>query len=81
MAKQSKRSCTILYGAKSILEVKLSKIQADTHYLKGMMSPYFVGSLTHWERPGIQPASSWMPVRFVNHWATTGTPVYLNSYR
>ena len=24
------------------------------------------GSLTHWARPGIQPASSWMLVRFVS---------------
>ena len=31
-------------------------------------------SLTHWERPGIEPASSWILVRFVNHWAITGTP-------
>ena len=32
-------------------------------------------SLTHWARPGIKLASSWMLVRFVNHWTTTGTPV------
>ena len=31
-------------------------------------------SLTHRVRPGIEPAFSWIPVRFVNHWATTGTP-------
>ena len=30
--------------------------------------------LTHWARPGIEPAPSWMLVRFVNHWATMGTP-------
>ena len=23
-------------------------------------------SLTHWMRPGIEPASSWIPVRFVS---------------
>ena len=33
-----------------------------------------VGSLTYWERPGIEPASSRILVGFVNHWATTGTP-------
>ena len=27
-------------------------------------------SLTHWARPGIQPAILWFLVRFVNHWAT-----------
>ena len=30
-------------------------------------------SLTHWARPVIEPASSWMLVKFVNHWATMGT--------
>ena len=32
------------------------------------------GSLTHWLRPGIEPSSSWVLVRFINHWAMTGTP-------
>ena len=31
------------------------------------------GSLTHWAKPGIEPVSSWMLVRFTNHWATMGT--------
>ena len=32
------------------------------------------GSLSHWARPGIGPATSFFPVGFVNHWAMTGTP-------
>ena len=32
------------------------------------------GSLTHWTRPGIEPATSWFLVKFINHWATMGTP-------
>ena len=32
------------------------------------------GSLTHSARPGIEPASSWFPVGFVNHWPTKGAP-------
>ena len=32
------------------------------------------GFLTHWARPGIEPASSWILVGFITHWATTGTP-------
>ena len=32
------------------------------------------GYLTHWVRPGIVSVSSWMPVRFINCWDTTGTP-------
>ena len=31
--------------------------------------------LIHWARTWIKPKTSWFPVRFVNHWATTGTPV------
>ena len=31
-------------------------------------------SLTHQARPEIKPASSWMLVKFVNHWAMMGTP-------
>ena len=34
-----------------------------------------IGSSTHWSRPGIEPASSWIPVRFINHWATLGNPL------
>ena len=33
------------------------------------------GSITHWARSGIEPKTSWFLVRFVNHWATTGTPL------
>ena len=33
-----------------------------------------MGSLTHWARPRMKPATSWFLVRFVDHCATTGTP-------
>ena len=32
------------------------------------------GSLTQWARPGMEPVSSWILARFVNHWAMMGTP-------
>ena len=32
------------------------------------------GSLTHWARPGIEPATPGFLVGFVNHWATMGIP-------
>ena len=35
------------------------------------------GSPTHWVRPGIEPATSWFLVRFINHWAMMGTPPIL----
>ena len=38
-------------------------------------APTAARSLTHRTRAGIEPSSSWMLVRFVNHWATMGTPV------
>ena len=38
------------------------------------------GSLTRWERPGIEPVSSWILVGFINHWATTGTPWFTEFY-
>ena len=31
------------------------------------------GSLTHWTRPGVKPASSKILVGFLTHWATMGT--------
>ena len=34
-------------------------------------------SLTYWVRLGIELASSWILVRFINHWAMTGTLVLL----
>ena len=35
------------------------------------------GSLAHWARPRIEPASSWILVGFANGWATKGTPIFL----
>ena len=32
------------------------------------------GSLTHWARPRMEPATSWFLVGFVNHCAMTGAP-------
>ena len=38
------------------------------------------GSLTHWAKLGIKPASSWKVVRFLIHWAMTGpSPLLLSS--
>ena len=31
------------------------------------------GSLTHWSSPGIEPASSWILVRFITSWAAMRT--------
>ena len=32
------------------------------------------GNVGYWARPGIKPASLWVLIGFVNHWATKGTP-------
>ena len=34
------------------------------------------GWLTHWARPGVEPATSWFLVRFVNHYTMMGTPFF-----
>ena len=34
------------------------------------------GSLTQWTRPGIEPATSWFLVGFVNHCSTMGAPMF-----
>ena len=39
-----------------------------------VMPDLYPWSLTHRVRPGMEPASSWMLVRFIFCWATTGTP-------
>ena len=49
------------------------------HGIQAMSATYTTAhsnarSLTHWARLGINPASLWILVRFVNCWATTGTP-------
>ena len=36
-------------------------------------------SLTHWERPGIQPVSSWIPVGFVTAGSWRKLPIYFIS--
>ena len=37
--------------------------------------------ILYWARPGIKPVSSWILVRFLTRWATTGTPGHsLNKY-
>ena len=38
------------------------------------------GSLTHWVRPEIKPASSWILVGFLTCWATMGTPRLIFMY-
>ena len=53
--------------------------QPQQHQVQAASSTYTTahgnaGSLTHWARPGIEPVSSWMLVRFANLWARTGTP-------
>ena len=41
-----------------------------------------VGSLTHQERPGIEPTLPWIRVSFITCWATTATPflIFLQIY-
>ena len=50
--------------------------QSQQHQIQATSATYIIacsnaGSLTHWVRPEIKPISY---VRFLTHWATTGTP-------
>ena len=38
-------------------------------------------SLTHWARPGIEPATSRFQDGVINHWATVGTPYFFFFFR
>ena len=38
------------------------------------------GSLTHWAGPGIESATSWFLVGFLNQWATMGIPTFVLSF-
>ena len=60
----------------------LCHTQPQQHQIQAVSSTYTTahgntGSCTHWLRPGTKPATSWFLVRFVNHWAMTGTPTFL----
>ena len=37
-------------------------------------------SLTHWARPGMEPASLWIPIGFLIHWTTKETPNFKSKY-
>ena len=55
-----------------------SRPQPQQHQIQAMSATYAAvhsdaRSLTHWVRPGIEPAPSWRLVGFVTHWATMGT--------
>ena len=54
--------------------------QPQQHQIRAPFATYAAtfgntASLTFWIRPGIEPASSWIVVRFLTCWATVGTPI------
>ena len=54
--------------------------QPQQRRIRAASAPYTTAhhntrSLTHWTRPRIEHATSWFLVRFVNRWATMGTPL------
>ena len=61
------------YNYRSIPQSQQHRIQAESATYTTAHGN--AGSLTHWARPGIEPATSWFLVRFINHWAPTGTPI------
>ena len=67
-------------GVKSRMELQQSTPQPQQHWIWATSMTYATAcsnarSLTHWVRPGIEPASSCILVRFLTCWATKGSPV------
>ena len=66
-------------GVESELQLPAYTPQPKQLGIRAMSATYTMAhghtrSLTHWAKPGIKPASSWILVRFINHWATKKTP-------
>ena len=57
------------------MEVPRPGVQSELQLPAYSTTHINAGSLTHWVRPGIEPTSTWILVRFVDSWAKTGTPV------
>ena len=66
-------------GVTSELQLPVYTTATATQDLSHICNLYhssgIAGSLTRWARPGIEPLSSWMLVRFINSWAMMGTPM------
>ena len=71
-------------GVKSKLQLQAHTSATATHYPSHICDIHHSSQqlLTHWEKPGIEPVSSWILTGFINHWAMTGTPCgsLLNSF-
>ena len=70
------RAIPIAYGSSQARGQIGATLQPQQHGIQAMSVTYAaacgnVGSLTHWARPRIKPASSRILVRFLAHWATT----------
>ena len=66
-------------GSQARGRISCPTLQPQQHQIRAMSVTYTTAhgstsSLTHWVRPGIEPVSSWMLVRFINCWAAMGTP-------
>ena len=64
------RDTPMIYGS-SWAKGQIGTTAADLYH-----SQSNAGSLTHWARPGVEPASSWILVRFLTT-VTMGTPCKL----
>ena len=65
-------------GIESELQLPAYTIGTATQY-PSCVCDLHLSSLAHWERSEIEPASSWLLVRFINHWAMMGTPIFADS--
>ena len=51
-----------------------SNARSEPHLWPTLQFMAMLDPSTHWGRPGIEPASSWILIEFLARWATTGTP-------
>ena len=62
-----------------------SRARSEPHQIQAAYATYTTahgnpGSLTHWERPGIEPTSSWLLVRFITAKPQQELPYIHNSW-
>ena len=58
------------------MEVPRLGVKSELQLLAYATAHSNAGSLTHSEKPGIEPMSSWILVGSVNLWAMMGTPLF-----
>ena len=65
---------SLIRTAATSLHQSHSNMGSEPCYVTYSTAKGNAGSLTHWARPAMEPATAWFLVGFVNPWAMIGTP-------